>query len=750
MINRCNQGPQLVRSLYALIKPYLQAIHQFFKQLYEDSADYVRNKNVFVISSHLFNSSMDSLDKIELISKALTLPSKDREEVILSTTQILKACNHTEYTTDDIRKIINLVASLPKRKRDSTIRPISCLLTKCIGEQINEAKKILKFVDTTEQGDEILRLTERLMNHLEITAMNIMQIISFIAPLPSKQREPIISWIEQLHAKPLATTFFIENLKEVMVLLNTILTDHGEEILSFLKKSLNHLNLQLKTIPDLKAFLQINDFKTVFSEQSLALLKDIIDRIGINDSTLIITILKKIERIVDKAKAETVMLQAANFVALWPSNSYTQNGWISGFFNDLLTTLNDLPEHLIKERVDRILLYGDALKECSPQGMAIEQFFINLLTIPTDSPPPSFTWRINSTNIPSNAREYLLRFKKLVDFQKNIPKIIYTDSPAINAGGVTRDLITKIFHALCSPKNLRFPGELTDEFVLPRFSEDSSLHKEEIACFEALGTIFNYALTNTAGILTGQYFHPLLFELLYDLSQIDINLIITSPLPFDTPSPTLQPVYDMLLKKLLPQKYPAIFETIAIVDSFVDNGKVPSDLKDTGIHTKKEFIKVCAIDLTLAAVCCIVRSFPPMSPQDWREFKGNSSLEFSEKIQGSLYKELFLQNIIWELGAGVSNSDKERIEGFFIQWIMDAEEKLLKDFIQAISANISFSPHQKFSVRLYPNGEDIPNFHTCTMTVDIPSQYPTYELFKERLKYSLCYLKKTKWGFQFA
>ncbi|MDP1608234.1 MAG: hypothetical protein Q8L98_02840 [Chlamydiales bacterium] len=751
MINCCNQGPRLVRSLYALIKPYLQAIGQFFKHLYEDSVDYIKNKNVFVISSHLFESWMGILDKIALISRVFTLPYKDREEIVLSTAQIIKAYGSIDYRRDDIRVIINLVASLPKEKRSSIVSSVAGLVPRYWEEKMNLAKYLLIFaLDNPQTEDQILNLTVRLMNLLDMSE-NPRIIIRSIISLPSNQRELLISGIEQLCPKPLPIVYSIEPVTEVIDLFSKVLTTHGEGIISFLKGSLNYLNLELKSLTELNQFLQLSDSKTVFSKQSLALLKDIVNRIGINDPTLVITILKKMESI-DKTKVETVILQATSLVALWPSspsNLSAQKNWLKRF-DGLLTTLNDFCENLIKERMDRILLYGDALKGCTSVNSSIEQFFIDLLRIPTDSPPPSFNWRIHSATIPSNARQHLLTFKKLADFQKKIPKIIYTDSPAINAGGITRDLITKIFHALCSQKNLKFPGELTDGFVFPKFSDDSSLHKEEIACFEALGTMFNYALTRTQDILIGQYFHPLLFELIYDLSQTDINHMISSPLPFDTPSPALQPIYDKLLKKLLPQKYPAIFETIAIVDRFVDNGKVPPDIQDTGIHTKKEFIKASAIDLSLAAVCCIARSFPPMSPQDWSEFKGKSFLEFSEKIQGSLSKELLLQNMKWELGEGVNDDDKNRIEGFFIQWIMDAEEKLLKDFIQAISSNTSLSPHQKFSIRLYPNGEDIPSFHTCSMTVDIPSQYPTYEWFKEKLESSLLYLKKMKWDFHFS
>jgi hypothetical protein len=122
----------------------------------------------------------------------------------------------------------------------------------------------------------------------------------------------------------------------------------------------------------------------------------------------------------------------------------------------------------------------------------------------------------------------------------------------------------------------------------------------------------------------------------------------------------------------------------------------------------------------------------------WEESKGVSPEVLQEKIQGSLSKQQVLDALDWD-------AEDEKTQKFLTDWIQGATDEQLEKFVSAISGSSTLAANQKLKVHLYPESENLPTFHSCNFTIDLPRQYPDYEIFKAKLEESLA----NAVGFQF-
>ncbi|MCY3974483.1 MAG: hypothetical protein OXF02_02940 [Simkaniaceae bacterium] len=141
-----------------------------------------------------------------------------------------------------------------------------------------------------------------------------------------------------------------------------------------------------------------------------------------------------------------------------------------------------------------------------------------MLPEPEDASPPhpSHTWNdrpdtprtgriffeVDPEDIARKPFAVLSRLRPYLD-EGMLPIVRYTGSPGLDGGGLRRDFVTRLFIAM-------FP-EGDDDVPRPRCGRDSPF--DPSLCL-LIGKLFGAAFLGEAGVVTGDLFHPLLFEMI--------------------------------------------------------------------------------------------------------------------------------------------------------------------------------------------------------------------------------------------
>lgn len=107
-----------------------------------------------------------------------------------------------------------------------------------------------------------------------------------------------------------------------------------------------------------------------------------------------------------------------------------------------------------------------------------------------------------------------------------------------------------------------------------------------------------------------------------------------------------------------------------------------------------------------------------------------------EKIEGVVSKESLLAAIDWQQshgGVDAAKYNKTKTE-YVEHWIKGAELKDLKNLVFVLTGSTALPVGKKVEFRLYDSGnpDRFPTVHTCSFQIDVPINYPTFEIFKEK------------------
>lgn len=316
---------------------------------------------------------------------------------------------------------------------------------------------------------------------------------------------------------------------------------------------------------------------------------------------------------------------------------------------------------------------------------------------------------------------------------KLLPKSIeYTDSEGIDVGGVMRSFVTILTKALCDPKCSLVTG--LSSKVIPSINTDNSSSlslKDQEKCFTILGRFFSAAMQRYKSIVVGQYFHPIVFKMLFALTPEDLEINDSSE------------VFDKMLKIYILDHFNATEE---IAQNLVENN-ITEDLRDIYcIESRDQFIEENKIDQKIKAILLIAKSiYDSLSSKTrWVPIKGTSPDMLREKIEGILSKDT-VQNA---LQMDERDQPHQTSVEYLKKWITGTDSQMLQKFIEAISGMKSLDPAIKLNMAGITGINTLPKFHTCVFRIDL-SQYSSYEIFKEKLEMSLDYCLAGS-GFQMA
>lgn len=365
------------------------------------------------------------------------------------------------------------------------------------------------------------------------------------------------------------------------------------------------------------------------------------------------------------------------------------------------------------------------------QGMSAATIIRSIREIFDDSFTTRKRFITNSSQIDNNPIEVILDLFQFLDKtqRKSLPPINYSDSLGVDAGGVTRSFVSSLVKSFCKP-TYQLVTE-SDLGVIPIIDNDSSRSfEDQEKCFKIMGVFFSAALQKYKSIVIGQYFHPIIFQMIFSLSEHDLV------------NKDSQEVFNKMVKIYIKEEFKLEED---LVESILQDN-ITEELREICyINSTKEFIEEYQLDKKIKATLIIAKSMYDflLHPTEWNSLKGNSPDTFRDKIQGILSKEQVIN--AFQNGYGPNTRSMEYIK----RWSGEVNTELLQKFVKAISGLTTLNNNRELSIILRKSEKDkLPIFHTCGFAIEL-SNYSSYEAFKEKLEISLTQCLEGS-GFQIA
>jgi len=340
---------------------------------------------------------------------------------------------------------------------------------------------------------------------------------------------------------------------------------------------------------------------------------------------------------------------------------------------------------------------------------------------------------VDSSLLHQNHLDYLLNYSREIKANRDrMPQIHYQNSEGIDAGGLTRDFLTRLFTAITNTGQLVTSPDLEKGTVRFRMLEEAEgITKEKLKdAFNAIGTLFSHALHGKSFTI-GTRFSESVFEVMPALLKCD-----ESP---SMPSDLLQPQYREALIIYLQKEYSQHFNENCSAAEFVDGSKMPEGFDE---DLKKDLLD----DVTneLFATSLVTRGMKDQLRSlgmSIDEIKALTAKELSDRIQGTLSHDQVLSALNFD---GASSDLKDNMEA----WIRGLSSDELKKFIWGMTGSEALHSDTRLDIKVDANLDkaSLPTYHTCFKSVDIPA-YSTKEDLAAKLEASLAHLNPEE-GFQ--
>lgn len=106
-----------------------------------------------------------------------------------------------------------------------------------------------------------------------------------------------------------------------------------------------------------------------------------------------------------------------------------------------------------------------------------------------------------------------------------------------------------------------------------------------------------------------------------------------------------------------------------------------------------------------------------------------------EKVEGILTKGMFISKISWipgHVGQNKAKKTKEYVE----KWVKESTLEYVKKLLFTITGSNGLKSDTVLNFELYNRNQDnFPVAHTCFKSIEITSNYPSYEIFKNKLNF---------------
>lgn len=388
----------------------------------------------------------------------------------------------------------------------------------------------------------------------------------------------------------------------------------------------------------------------------------------------------------------------------------------------------------------RFLIHQDLMDSAN---LSAQQIVTLLQTLPTrrqqiQNADLGNSITIDPANISVNPAQILLELSdKIATNQGNFPQVYYENNPGIDVGGLKRDCTTKLFKALCSVEQAVMPlqrtggGEEAERFI-PKITDPNPhmSQADQIKCYRGMGAIFGMALRGIE-IRTGNHFHPVVFKLLHALTEAQIGQI---PENLENANQIPRDIYRKIFKVFVQDRHPLLAITDEeLVQLFPDgeaDAQVPQRIVELGYDTKDELMAMIGFDAIVLPTAVIAKSMV-QNAQGHVQWAAITPKILSEKIEGSLTKQQVLEALVWK------NHPNQQTKDHLNRWIDEAPQAQLEKFVYAITGLPTLGSNTELKMYCYNNPNQLPVFHTCFCSMDLPNGYPDYPFLKQQLEQSL-------------
>ena len=328
--------------------------------------------------------------------------------------------------------------------------------------------------------------------------------------------------------------------------------------------------------------------------------------------------------------------------------------------------------------------------------------------------------RVDIETLQSNPQKYLVELGKTFLLQgKPFPSVDYFEggvlSAGIDAGGLRRDFLTRLFQGLFLSQVGTLPVISREGGIWPGMDQNPDT---EIS-YKTIARIMALCYSNTASFKIGEVFTPMLFS------------AITVPGIGEKTDDAL--IQGFLLSRGYPAntsyKGEGSLESTELAQAkalgYDGEDKAGFRAYLLGFAKEDSFLQVASI---------IAKELKVYLGDKWSAFILEDKDVLSNKIQGTFSKELLLQSINWNTSTQAANALGKNTE-FFTQWVNGAPEETVRSFLQAVTGNRVLGPGSSFSIRLYDdeNPGALPHCHACSQELVLPGTYDNQETFNEKM-----------------
>jgi hypothetical protein len=782
----------------------------------------------------LITHSMNAEDRLKILNATAALPSPKRLAIATCASQLVKY----DMTAEDRLKILNAIAALPPQDLDAFGLIASQLISDTMDAE--DRVRILTAMGALPPQDleAISSFTKSMINR-ETSSEDRVKILNAVAALPALEREAIFNLAKKLFSPTMNVEDQVTILNSVAALPPQDLEALHASIRGLISQSMTAqdrvlvLNAAAALSPENRIGMVIYNPDEISAEALVALINDPVARHAHNAQCCA-------NRLFTPAMSEEDKALLVNaFIAL-PSQNLDAIGWGTlALVNESMTTQERIlilnafaalsPENrssiYIRNRRQLtaaaiiVLINDPAAREAHneaphmevpvvPAGRFREQGIANaefqrieeefdggaaavIYSLNNIIGEPIQRFCVDLSKLAQNPTAVLSKLSDFIETNHKFPSLRFWDaekgiSRGIDAGGLTRDFITKLFQALVRKDDddrLLLPMKKQGKLSLPMVTTSSPMSvPDQIKYYEVIGHIYAQSLKSAGDnvIKTGPFFQPLAFQMIHHLSKDEVDRIplhlskvadipediykkelknylkiqwpnlfpvdakidaliangtVTEEMLAACPKPEDMPedIYKVQLKNYVKTLRPDLFPTDAAIEEFVTNGTVTEQMKalwpkddddpDAVDVTKDEVMFSVEFDKVIVPVLVIAKSMKE-NGANWDVIVAKSATDLEADIQGKVTKEIAKAAIVADIEN--LNDVKQQKKAFLIQYIDECTQEDLEKLCNAATGSRVLHPLKVSSSNAGPG------FHTCFRSIDLPI-CANYDEFKALL-----------------
>lgn len=348
---------------------------------------------------------------------------------------------------------------------------------------------------------------------------------------------------------------------------------------------------------------------------------------------------------------------------------------------------------------------------------------------------------IDIKDITTNPKKVLKRVGILLFANHPLWNVYYVEegvlSPSIDEGGVTRDLIARLFRHLFIEKELismRSKNYLIIDEGFP-VADDTNDQKH---LYEILGLLFAMCCSEEAQIKIG----PIFSDEFYKCLIIDQNPSLQNEDWLLNSFFVLKNIPESLNWLIKPQnkKYTLNSREESYINYLAEQFHMPLHTDEKPytyiewVQLRLKLVQEAKNEKRLQTICWIAKKIKARtSTYEWNKLISEGATLCKLRIEGSLDIKKLIDQLKWERRNGVSLDKFLKTKEYLTHWIQNADEKTLRLFLIAVTS-VSGLGDKCITIKiLNKDANFIPTAHTCALELFLSGSYPTQKHFNEKL-----------------